>query len=321
MEPSRQSRVLAARGGRERPADPPRARRARRGARDGARRDRRPEDGRHRGMHERRRPRLRRRRDRRRSRSTRGREDGCLVVRVRDYGAGIRPLADVEHRSLRLGLPLIAALTRSFEVSGAPGHGTEVRMMDPARPELERRRRPRPRRRSTRRGSRCRPPASCSAPILSRVISMFATRADFSVDELSDAVLLSDAISASGRASFPDGTARLAVSEQQGSFEVRVGPLEPGGGAAAARRDAHPELRRLAGEPRRRGQGRRRGRRRAARDPDRRRRADQASSSSTSAASRSLRERAAEDARDVHLRVADLLGDLRLRQVLGEAQP
>ena len=40
--------------------------------------------------------------------------------RVRDYGAGIRPLADVEHRSLRLGLPLIAALTRASRSAARP---------------------------------------------------------------------------------------------------------------------------------------------------------------------------------------------------------
>ena len=56
-------------------------------------------------------------------------EDGCLAVTVRDFGSGIRPLADIEHRSLRLGLPLIAALTKSFELSGAPGRGTEVTMV------------------------------------------------------------------------------------------------------------------------------------------------------------------------------------------------
>ena len=66
--------------------------------------------------------------------------------------------------------------------------------------------------------------------MLSRVISMFATRADLSVDELSDAVLLSDAISASGTEGFADGTARIAIREEDGSFEVRVGPLATGGG-------------------------------------------------------------------------------------------
>jgi serine/threonine-protein kinase RsbW len=153
-------------------------------------------------------------------------EEGCLVVRVRDYGAGIRPLADVEHRSLRLGLPLIAALTRSFEVSGQAGRGTEVTMRIPLAPSSN--------------GAVEVPEAldetlitlpagELLAPILSRVVSMFATRADLSVDELSDAVLLSDAISANGELTFPDGTARLAVSEQEGSFEIRVGPLGEGG--------------------------------------------------------------------------------------------
>ena len=154
-------------------------------------------------------------------------EQECLVVSVRDYGAGIRPLADVEHRSLRLGLPLIAALTRSFSIRGAPGEGTEVRMMIPFAPSTN--------------GSRAAPEAAeearitlpagdLLAPILSRVISMFATRADFSVDELSDAVLLSDAISAGDSDRFPGGSARLAVTEEDGAFELRVGPLPAGGG-------------------------------------------------------------------------------------------
>jgi anti-sigma regulatory factor (Ser/Thr protein kinase) len=155
-------------------------------------------------------------------------EGESLVITVRDYGAGIRPLADVEQRTLRLGLPLIAALTESFELTGAPGKGTQVRMKVPFAP-------------STTNGAA--PPAEPTeetriklptgdllAPILSRVISMFATRADLSVDELSDAVLLSDALSARGADGFPDGTAVIAVSEQAGSFEVRVGPLVEGGG-------------------------------------------------------------------------------------------
>jgi serine/threonine-protein kinase RsbW len=157
-------------------------------------------------------------------------ENGCLLVAVRDYGQGIRPLADVEQQSLRLGLPLIAALTQSFEVRGEVDRGTEVRMKVPISED------------ST---SQIERPADLGqldetrigigvgeafAPVLSRVISMFATRADFSVDRLSDAVLLSDAISAGGRDGFPDGTARIAVSEEDDLFEVRVGPLVDGGG-------------------------------------------------------------------------------------------
>lgn len=154
-------------------------------------------------------------------------EGECLVIGVRDYGTGIRPLADVEHRSLRLGLPLIAALTSSFELSGSPGQGTAVRMKVPFAASqngaVE----------APVAGDETRitlPSGELLAPILSRVVAIFATRADFSVDQLSDAILLSDAISAGGPDRFPDGAAKLIVSEQDGSFEIRVGPLGEGGG-------------------------------------------------------------------------------------------
>jgi hypothetical protein len=163
----------------------------------------------------------------------------CLVVLVRDFGRGVRPLADFERRSLRLGLPLIAALTRSFEVSGEAGHGTAVTMRVPFS------------------GNGAVPPAPLEpvggtridigagevlAPVLSRVISMFAARADFSVDRLSDAVLLSDAISASRPETFPGGTARIAVTEEAGAFEVRVGPLAEDGGRRLLEGMKIPEL-------------------------------------------------------------------------------
>jgi serine/threonine-protein kinase RsbW len=155
-------------------------------------------------------------------------DDGELVVRVRDFGSGIRPLADVDNRSLRLGLPLIAALTSSFELTGSAGPGTEVTMRVPlaarengGHPPAE------PAGDDTRISL---PAGALLAPILSRVVSMFATRADLSVDELSDAFLLSDAISAGDRRNFPGGTAHLVVSEADNSFEVRIGPLEEGAG-------------------------------------------------------------------------------------------
>ena len=157
------------------------------------------------------------------------RNGSALVVTVRDFGHGIRPLADVEQRSLRLGLPLIAALTDSFEISATPGGGTTVTMKIPLTsaagaederdvPESDDE-------------TRINVPAGeLLAPVLSRVISMFAARADLSIDEVSDAVLLSDAISAHGPDGFPDGTARIAVSEDHGAFDVRIGPLGAGGG-------------------------------------------------------------------------------------------
>jgi serine/threonine-protein kinase RsbW len=168
-------------------------------------------------------------------------QDGCLVVTVRDYGQGIRPLADVERRSLRLGLPLIAALTESFEIScGALRQGTEVVMRVPissngAGPTPE----------TPPAGDETRisaPAGALLGPILSRVISMFAARANFSVDRLSDAVLLSDAISAHGPDRFPGGTAQISISEDDGAFELRVGPLDEGGGRRLIEGMRIPEL-------------------------------------------------------------------------------
>jgi len=55
-------------------------------------------------------------------------EDDLTIV-VRDHGSGIAPKpARTEPPALGLGLPLIAALTDSFELRGSAGKGTEVRM-------------------------------------------------------------------------------------------------------------------------------------------------------------------------------------------------
>ena len=154
-------------------------------------------------------------------------EEGAIVVTVRDFGQGIRPLADVERRSLRLGLPLIAALSSGFEVEASAGAGTTVRMRMPISSN------------GSSGGDGERPAVrdelqieidtgASLAPVLSRVISMFATRADFSVDRLSDAVLISDALSAGARSSFGGDAVRIVVTEDAGAFAVRVGPLAAG---------------------------------------------------------------------------------------------
>ena len=155
------------------------------------------------------------------------REDPSLVVVVRDYGDGIHPRVEPERQSLRLGLPLIAALSSRFEINTPPGGGTQVTMHVPLDREGEVEARtgaaPQPV------GARMRIPAGeLVAPILSRVIGMYAARAEFSVDRLSDAILLSDAISASEPAKFPDGFAEIAITDGDGAFNIRIGPLEDG---------------------------------------------------------------------------------------------
>ncbi len=52
-----------------------------------------------------------------------------LTIVVRDHGAGIHPRPNAQQPpALGLGLPLIAALSDSFELKGSAGEGTEVRM-------------------------------------------------------------------------------------------------------------------------------------------------------------------------------------------------
>jgi serine/threonine-protein kinase RsbW len=159
------------------------------------------------------------------------RENDSLTVIVRDQGEGIRPLAENERQSLRLGLPLIAALTSSFAISGGPGRGTQVTMRmalsrnGSGADELEEIDLP------VGTGTEMSMPAGeFLPPVLSRVISMLAARANFSVDRLSDAVLLGDAISARGPDDFPGGTARIAVEEDAGALLLKVGPLVEGAG-------------------------------------------------------------------------------------------
>jgi anti-sigma regulatory factor (Ser/Thr protein kinase) len=147
-----------------------------------------------------------------------------LAVRVRDFGRGIRPRVDPDRPSLRLGLPLIAALSESFELAATPSGGTEVTMRIPFSPSPDRP--PLAEAPPTAEETAIEMPAGALiAPILSRVISMFAVRADFSLDKLSDAMLLGDAISINEPSDFFRGKARIAISESEQGFEVRIGPF------------------------------------------------------------------------------------------------
>ena len=57
-------------------------------------------------------------------------DESGLTIRVRDHGSGIHPHPHTERDvpALGLGLPLIAALSDSFELRGGTGQGTEVLM-------------------------------------------------------------------------------------------------------------------------------------------------------------------------------------------------
>ncbi len=152
-----------------------------------------------------------------------------LTVVVRDFGAGIRPRPDVERPSLRIGLTLIAALSSSFEIKGGIDRGTEIRMRLALAP-----------REDGAEATEATPdagdatelrvgPPELVGPILSRALGALAARRDVSVDRLSDAMLLSDAISAGAPPNFADGHVSFSIADREEGVELRVGPMASGG--------------------------------------------------------------------------------------------
>jgi serine/threonine-protein kinase RsbW len=153
---------------------------------------------------------------------------GELEVQIADHGSGFRPRANQGDESLGLGLPLIAALSDSFEISGGPGHGSRTTIRFSYTPpefsnngtpvtapeELE----------------LAITPGELVKPVLARVIGALAARAEFSVDRLADTVLLGDAVSSSAGGDFADGQVGISIRDGDGSLGVRVGPLVEGAG-------------------------------------------------------------------------------------------
>jgi len=154
-----------------------------------------------------------------------------LTVVVRDFGMGIRPRPDVDRPSLRIGLTLIAALSSSFEIKGGANRGTEIRMHLPLRAREENA--------GDGHGSAASPVIAeetalrvghpdLVAPVLSRALGAFAARREITVDRLSDAMLLSDAISARAPQGFEDGHVSLSIADGDDGVELRVGPMKGG---------------------------------------------------------------------------------------------
>jgi anti-sigma regulatory factor (Ser/Thr protein kinase) len=160
-------------------------------------------------------------------------EDELDVV-VRDEGQGIQPNPPEPDPGVQgVGLSLIQALTDRVEFRGAAGEGTEVRMgfratgmtdgapepaveepLDPTEGDLVV---------SVAAGA-------LAAPVLGRVTAMMAARASFSVDRLADVVLISDAVAAHAPRLIVGRHIQVSVDARPRALDLRVGPLEPGGG-------------------------------------------------------------------------------------------
>lgn len=169
--------------------------------------------------------------------------DGLTVI-VSDSGSGISPEADPERASLRLGLSLIAALSSSFSISGGLDRGTEVMMRVPLQGggtngngPTEQKLVPEVAGTEVAVGK-----AELLEPVLARMVGALAARRDLSVERVSDAVLVTDAIAEAAPRRFADGCVRLGLGETEGGLELRLGPMKKGAASEIRRQLELPEV-------------------------------------------------------------------------------
>jgi serine/threonine-protein kinase RsbW len=181
-----------------------------------------------------------------------------LEVIVRDNGVGIRPRAPEPGLEVQgLGLSLIQTLSDRVEFLGGINQGTEVRMAfslngqsdtwttEPSGDPRE-----------------VHPPPGdlviavsagpLAAPVLGRVIAMLAARADFSLEGISEAQLVTDSLAANAPRVIVGSKVQLGIDSPPEELVVRVGPLEEGGANkimdASALGELPPLLERLTKE-------------------------------------------------------------------------
>jgi serine/threonine-protein kinase RsbW len=184
-------------------------------------------------------------------------QDSELEVVVRDQGVGIRPKAPEPGLEVQgLGLSLIQTLSDRVEFHGGVDQGTEVRMAFSLNGESE-----------SWIGASAdedevrHPPGELiiavsagplAAPVLGRVIAMLAARADFSLEGISEAQLVTDSLAANVPRVIVGPNIQLGIDSPPAELLVRVGPLQEGGASkimdASALGDLPPVLERLTKE-------------------------------------------------------------------------
>lgn len=153
-----------------------------------------------------------------------------LEIRVRDRGVGIQPRpTDPDEPSLRVGLALIGTLSRGVRIESRQGEGTEVAIV------FDIGEAPEPN------GNGSLPaespeetrllvgPARPSPAAIARTLELIAARSNLSVDRLGDVQLIADFLSDWNASVAYDGDPlRFGIREGEGTFELRIGPLQPG---------------------------------------------------------------------------------------------
>jgi serine/threonine-protein kinase RsbW len=181
-------------------------------------------------------------------------QDSELEVVVSDDGVGIRPRAPEPGLEVQgLGLSLIQTLSDRVEFLGGISQGTEVRMAFSLNGQSDARVREMAPAVDVRH-----PPGelvigvtagALAAPVLGRVIAMLAARADFSLEGISEAQLVTDSLAANVPRVLVGNKIQLGIDTPPEELLVRVGPLQEGGAHkimdASALAELPPVLERL----------------------------------------------------------------------------
>jgi serine/threonine-protein kinase RsbW len=85
-------------------------------------------------------------------------------------------------------------------------------------------------------------PAKLSAAVLARVVCAAAARAGFSIDRLSDAQLVADALATDIEPALSDPRVMLSAKGSRRRLELQVGPIKPGASRAALAASAIGQL-------------------------------------------------------------------------------
>ena len=181
-------------------------------------------------------------------------EPNELEVLVRDHGAGVGPRAvDDSFPGRGIGLVVIDALTSSWELRAGALGGVEVVMRFPIPAHAALAADTTASREESLGGDAqlalTISPASLSAAILNRFVTGVAARAGFSIDRVSDAQLVADALAAALASSLVGDRVNVGVDIGPGRLLLRLGPLRAGASTAvvdgAAVAELGPIVRRL----------------------------------------------------------------------------
>ena len=174
--------------------------------------------------------------------------EGEIWVAVRDQGDGIQPHPiDPSAEVQGVGLSLITALTDRVEFLGGAGEGTEVRMAFAS--PVDRTDFPAEEGDSMAASGGAHADVSVSVcegplsgPVLSSLVSGMAARAGLSVERLTEAQLVSDAIAAHAYRLIRGRHVHVAITDSGGSLALSIGTLKPDGAKALVGASALPGL-------------------------------------------------------------------------------